>query len=234
MNTALEPEVMPSVPAAPDLSKLPVLNFDSMLISVTDQDSADLAIKYRNAADDYIKNVSDMLDAPTKAADRIHKFFTAMRARMTSKPTAVKLHCNAQLMAFKKQQELAAANLQAELQRRAEEQIRRKRDEEVAEAMLFGGDVAALEGAPLEVPQVTLSAPRITGINTARKPWSYKIDDLMQLLKAITEGHVSLDPDNPVVQVNGPFMTEQARYYKDKLSERFPGVSGIQEERIKR
>lgn len=226
----LEPEVMPSVPAAPDLSQLPSINFDSMLVSVTDQASANLAVKYRNTADDYIKNVEEMLDAPTNAANKIHKFFTAIRARMTSKPTAVKIHCNAQLMAFKKLQELNSSNLQAELQRRAEEQIKRQRDEEIAEAMLFGGDVAAIQQAPLQTPQVSLPVARVAGVSTAKKPWSYRIDNFMELVCAVAAGKASPE----CLIGNGPFLTQMARDYKDKLSERCPGVVGVQEERIKR
>lgn len=225
----LQPEVMPRLPAAPDLSSLPNVNFDAMLITVTDQASANLALTYRKTADDYIKNVGDMLEETTSAANKIHKFFTAMKARMISKPTAVKLHCNTQLMAFKQLQELNSRTLEAELQRRADEQVKRQRDEEIADRMLFGGDVAAIQQAPLELAKVSMPVARVAGLSTAKKPWSYRVDSFMDLVKAVAAGEASPE----CLMVNGPFLTQMARDYKDKLSERCPGVVGIQGERIK-
>lgn len=227
MNTEL---VMPQVPTAPDLSRLPEISFDTMFVTVTDQPSAELAISCRNAADDYMKNVEAIFDEPTKAANLVHKFFTGLKAKMIGKAAAVKLHNNTQLMAFQRTQELATAKLQADLQRKAYDQAKRERDAELADAMLFGGDVEVLKEAPLEVVTVRLGTPKVEGISTANKPWSYEVIDLKSLLQAIVEGKADIE----AIQINGPFMTQQARYYKGDLSARFPGVNGVQEKRIKR
>lgn len=230
MSTALELEVMPSVPAAPDLSGLPSLSFETMKVTVTDQTSAQLAKKYRDEADDYIKSVDAAFEVPAKAANLLHKFFTGWRGRATAKADEVKRHNDQQILTFKKSEEAARLALERELQRKADAAAKSKRDAEIADAMLFGGDVAAVEAAPLLVPQVTLGVSRVPGISTAKKPWSYEVVDLKALLKAVLDGTV----DAEAIQVNHTFMTAQARYYMGELSTRYPGVNGVQEERIKR
>lgn len=227
---SLELEVMPSVPAAPDFSGLPAHNFDAMKVEVKDQKSVDLATKYRDDADDYIKRVTAILGPPTAAANTLHKWWTGLKAQMTAKATDVKLYNNTQLFNYHKKVQSDAAALERELQHRADAAAKAKRDAELADAMLFGGDVAAVEAAPLVIPQVTLGVSRVPGISTAKKPWSYEVKDMIPLLRAILNG----DCDINAVQVNHTFMTEQARYYKGELSARYPGVNGVQDERIKR
>lgn len=229
----------PTIPSLPDVSKLPVLNFESMLVKVVDQTSAKLANSFCADARTHIENVAVMFDKPTKDAHAVHRFLTGLRAKFIKPAQDVITHNDNQLLVYNRKLSDDARALEQQARRNAEAEAKRQRDAELSEAMLFGGSVAEIEAKPLEIMDVFIPAPK--AVATAKKPWAWELDPnyeepLLALIKSIAEGKTSLRDaaGDAIVIINESAMTKAARYYQDKLHERFPGVVSKQEERIKR
>jgi hypothetical protein len=179
----------PAIPALPDTSKLPVVDFTSMLaVKVVDQASAAVAATNVRTAQSFNAAVDAIFEEPTSLANKLHKWFTTMRGSLKAPAEAVILHGKQEQGRWLAEENRKAAALQAQLQRQAEEQARLARQAEIDALDIW--DIPAVPEPPPVVPTVVVPQVQPIGFSQAYKPWGFEVKDLMALLKSITTPEV--------------------------------------------
>lgn len=212
----------------------PVDTAPMLELKVTDASSAVTAKQDKAEAKRYIEDVESLLAEPTSIAFQVHRSFTGLKNNLTADARAVIEHHDKAVSAFVRQEEENRLQLERELQAKADayalEVATRKAAEDgqaqLAEAMPWDKPVAAPEpvSVVVAVPRIELPAmPIASGFSKRYAPWTFNVKDIKELCRAVADGKA--DPE--CLLPNGPFLTTAARLYKDKLSEKFPGVEGI-------
>ena len=205
---------------------------------VTDQATALLAKEDRAAAKQYIAEVEGILKEPTSIAHQLHKSFTTLRGTLTKDAQAVIEHHDKQVAEYARAERKRLADLQAQLQAQADADARAEQErlnaEHAAEVALpewlRDEQIAAQPVPVVTAPKVEIAKmPIAEGFSDVNKPWSAEVKDIKALCRAVADGLC----DAECITVNQPFLNTAAKLYKSKLSEKFPGVEGVQGKRIK-
>ena len=123
---------------------------------------------------------------------------------------------------YEKQQERERAEA-AERERLAkqEEDLRAQQAEQLAAEGRTEEGIALLEQPIIPSAPVvsSIEAPKVRGVSAATERWTAKVENLMELCKAVVAGKVPI----VAIQANQTFLDQQARALKTLLS--YPGVS---------
>ena len=209
-------ELVPTTIAPPDLSKVErAINWESLKVTVTDPTSCELAATGVRVAKDYIGEVTRLFSEPKGAAHKLHKWFTTLEKKFLDPANSVLAHNTAQVQAHLKRVERERDELERNLQRAATEQAAKA----AAEAMPWE--------TPPEPPEIVVLAPAATpaNIGVRRKPFGYRVDDLLRLVRAIAADPSLIE----AIQINDSFMKSEARQCGESLSAKYPGITAVRD-----
>jgi DNA repair exonuclease SbcCD ATPase subunit len=114
----------------PDTSHFPVVQFQTiMALAVTDDKTCAAATEYAKAAKAYIAEVDSTFEEACDLANKTHKHLTGMRASFKERAEAAYKHCRKQIEDYLARKERERLELQAKLQREADEETRKEAEE---------------------------------------------------------------------------------------------------------
>jgi hypothetical protein len=187
-------------------------------------------------ADEMLVNVArggDAVEAATKpaisAAHALHKALIAEAKRWKDRWTAMDGALRRAILKYKNEQAELARRRQAEIDRAADEERRRKENE--ARMALRNGDMAAAEALVEEAqsivaPVISTATPKLDN-STDAQVWVIKITDPLALVKAIAQGVVPL---SVIKEFDYALMRKEA---KNMGGLNWPGVSARQESALR-
>lgn len=205
----------------PDVSSLPVVDFDKMLgLKVTDAESCAAAGANKQAAKDFIASVDAIFKDVTDSAFKTHRLLTGLRGSLTKKAEEVMLHSVNSAKVWLKNEEVKRKDLGQKIQ-----QIQASAYDELP---------------PWEQPEepnlpatIAIPAVKAIGFKEKYKPWSYELEPggLMNLVKAIAAGDVDLHDGfgTPILQLNDAFFKNAVKRLEGGIGEKFPGLRGVRE-----
>lgn len=219
----------------PDESNLAILDADKMLaLKVVDSATCELAGKYKNMADKFVKEVKALCAESKASADKAHKDTCALEKRLLGKAPEVVAYLKKEADTWvraeeKKQQDFKERLLAAADAFREPEEERLPWEEPPP--------ISAMVVAP---PVIVLPKIETPGFEKKWKPWDYRLkgpdqnESLMLLLTAIVERRIALDDGfgTPSLLLNPTFFKNAVRQLEAGLEERFPGVEGFRETRL--
>ena len=216
--------------------------------SVTDVASKDKASEYRRLLREHVSRVELLLKEPTDVAFKLHRSFTGLRNILTADDNTALKHLDNQVASFLAEEDRKRRELESLLQAQAlaaqQEEARlaaerEKAQKEAVQAEILPWQIDSIEELttpevqtepePTPIAIVKVTVPDSFAGSKANVPWRANVTDLKALCKAVAEGKVDVD----VVQPNMPFLNTAAKLYKEKLSEKFPGVEGVRNTRVK-
>jgi hypothetical protein len=195
-------------------------------LTITDQESYNVAVEKRTAAKGWLKKAEDWFDGIQRPAYDAYKNILNQR-KLVCEPTesAIK-KINAALIDFDREQD----RIRREEQRRLEDEARRQAEEErlrlAAEVEESGADeetINAVLDAPIEITTPVV-APRTYEKSSAvnfRDNWSGECFDLLDLVKAVAKDKSKIG----LLQVNQTALNQMAKALKETMA--IPGCRAV-------
>jgi hypothetical protein len=229
-NTAEVLDVAPEVTPEVQGEKALVVSKEAQALAITDKPSYDQGCASLLEIKDVQKKLDEVFDPIITAAHTAHKAAINQKKKFTEPLAVAEKALKKQIadyLAAEEEKRIAEENrLRKEAERLEEE--RRLNEAIAAEAE---GDLqeaeAILDDVPAYVPPVILPKTVQTGGGIQmRETWTFRVENLMELIKAVAAGKVPIY----AVQANTVFLGQQARSMKSEL--KYPGVAVWPEKNI--
>ncbi len=195
-------------------------------ITITDQDSYNIAVEKRTAAASWLKNAKTWFEGMKKPAHEAWKRICDNEKTVCDPVEQQVRSINAALLGWDQEQE----RLRRVEQQRLEAEARAKAEEErlaqVAEMESQGVDaetVNAVLDAPVQVTEIAVAAPTYEKSSAVvyRDNWSGECFDLFKLVQAVAKDKSKIG----LLQVNGTALNQMAKALKESMS--IPGCRPV-------
>ena len=192
---------------------------------VVDQESYDFAAEFLKEIKERLKKVASVFEPIQKGQREVAKVTREQRARLEDPLLKAKIHIGSEAASFTRKMEAEQRELQRQADEiaRKEEEERRLREAEAAEAA--GATKATVnrvldQPMPAPRPKVAPVFQKATG-QSVRKNYSAEVESFGALVEAVHKGKVPI----AALQANESFLNGQARAMKEALN--YPGVKVV-------